>query len=115
MVLAGSFEEFQSGLSRVIQYAGEFLDVSLCSLPDYHLYYPATAKSFGSTNKTIFREIQRIAREDVILTDPVYSSKLFLTARQTILDRALDGNILLIHSGGGLALTGFMNHPMFSV
>ena len=114
VVLAGSFEDFQSGLSRVMQYSEEFLDVSPCPLPAYHLYYPATAKSFGSTNKTIFKEIRRIAREDGILTDPVYSSKLFLTARQTILDQALDGNILLIHSGGGLALSGFMDHPVFS-
>ena len=114
VVLAGSFEEFQSGLSRVMQYTGEFLDVSPCPLPDYHLYYPATAKSFGSTNKTIFNEIRRIAREDGILTDPVYSSKLFHTARQTILDKNFRGNILLIHSGGGLALTGFMDNPVFS-
>ena len=77
--------------------------------------YPATAKSFGSTNKTIFEEIRRIAREDGILTDPVYSAKLFLTARQTILNKTLDGNILLIHSGGGLTLSGFMDCSMFSV
>jgi len=114
VVLAGSFEDFQVGLSQVIQYTEEFLHVSIHSLPDYHMYYPTTARSFGSTNSTIFREIKRIAREDGILTDPVYSSKLFLTARQTILDHALDGNILLIHSGGGLALSGFMDHPVFS-
>ena len=114
VVLAGSFEDFQSGLSQVMQYTQEFLGVSPCPLPDYHLYYPATAKSFGSTNKTIFDEIKRIAREDGILTDPVYSSKMFLTAKQTILDQALEGNILLIHSGGGLALSGFMDHPVFS-
>ena len=115
VVLAGSFDDFQSGLSRVMGYAGEFLGVSPCTVPDYDLYYPATAKSFGSTNKAIFDEIRRIAREDGILTDPVYSSKLFLTARQTILGKTLDGNILLIHSGGGLALSGFMDHPVFSV
>jgi 1-aminocyclopropane-1-carboxylate deaminase/D-cysteine desulfhydrase-like pyridoxal-dependent ACC family enzyme len=115
VVLAGSIEDFQSELSRVMQYTEEFLDVSLCPVPDYTLYYPATAKSFGSTNKTIFKEIQRVAREDGILTDPVYSSKLFLTARQTILNKKFGGNILLIHSGGGLALTGFMDCPMFSV
>lgn len=115
VILAGSFEEFQSGLFRVMQYTEEFLGVSLCSLPEYFMYYPATARSFGSTNKTIFSEIKRIAREDGILTDPVYSSKLFITAKQTILDQRLDGNILLIHSGGGLALTGFMDCPMFSV
>jgi 1-aminocyclopropane-1-carboxylate deaminase/D-cysteine desulfhydrase-like pyridoxal-dependent ACC family enzyme len=115
VVLAGSFEDFESGLSRVMQYTGEFLDVSPCPLPAYHLYYPVTAKSFGSTNRTIFEEIRRIAREDGILTDPVYSSKLFLTARQTILNKNFRGNILLIHSGGGLALSGFMDHPVFSV
>ncbi|MEK7699946.1 MAG: 1-aminocyclopropane-1-carboxylate deaminase, partial [Planctomycetota bacterium] len=115
VVLAGSYEEFQLGLTRVIQYAGEFLGVPLGSLPDYRKYYPATARSFGSANKTTFKEIQRIAREDGILTDPVYSAKLFLTARQAIRDQSLKGNILLIHSGGGLALTGFMDHPVFGV
>ena len=115
VVLAGSFEDFEAGLSRVMRYTEEFLNVSPCPLPDYSMYYPATAKSFGSTNKTIFEEIRRIAREDGILTDPVYSSKLFLTAKQVILDKTLEGNILLIHSGGGLALSGFMDCPMFSV
>ncbi len=114
VVLAGSYADFQSGLTQVTQYAREFLGVPLSSLPDYHKYYSVTAKSFGSANKTVFGEIRRIAREDGILTDPVYSSKLFLTARQTISDQALKGNVLLIHSGGGLALTGFMDHPMFS-
>ncbi len=115
VVLAGSFEEFKSGLSRVIQYAEAFLGVSFRSLPDYHMYYPATARSFGSTNNSIFKEIKRIAREDGILTDPVYSAKLFLTARQRISEQRLEGNILLIHSGGGLALSGFMDCSMFSV
>ncbi len=114
VVLADTFENFKSGLSRVIQYTEAFLGVSLTSLPAYRMYYPATARSFGSTNSTIFKEIKRIARKDGILTDPVYSAKLFLTAKQAILDHALEGNILLIHSGGGLALTGFMDHPMFS-
>jgi 1-aminocyclopropane-1-carboxylate deaminase len=115
VVLAGSFDDFRAGLSRVMQYAESFLGVSLRSLPDYRIYYPASARSFGSANKTIFKEIQRIAREDGILTDPVYSAKLFLTARHVILNSQLKGNILLIHSGGGLALTGFMDHPLFTV
>ena len=115
VMLAGSYEDFQSGLSRVIQYARDFLGVPLSSLPDYRKYFPVTARSFGSANKTVFKEIQRIARESGILTDPVYSAKLFHTARQTIHDQALKGNILLIHSGGGLALTGFMDHPMLTI
>ena len=71
------------------------------------------ARSFGSTNSTIFKEIKSIASEDGILTDPVYSAKLFITAKRTIQDQSLDGNILLIHSGGALALSGFLNNPVF--
>ncbi len=115
VVLAGSFTEFKSGLSQVIEYTEEFLHVSIPSLPNYQLYYPSVAKSFGSTNSTIFKEIRRIAREDGILTDPVYSSKLFLTARKMVLEKSLQGNILLIHSGGAFALSGFLDHPFFSI
>jgi 1-aminocyclopropane-1-carboxylate deaminase len=67
-------------------------------------------KSFGGTDRTIFRVINSIARNDGILTDPVYSAKLFITAKQAIQDLSIDGNILLIHSGGTLALSGFMDH-----
>ena len=108
VVLAGSYEEFQSGLTRVIQYAREFLGVPLSSLPDYRKYYPATARSFGSANKTTFRKYSVLHERMASSRDPVYSAKLFLTARQAIRDQALKGNILLVHSGGGLTLTGFM-------
>ncbi|GJQ59293.1 MAG: pyridoxal-phosphate dependent enzyme [Candidatus Scalindua sp. AMX11] len=114
VVLADSFTDFKSGLAQVIQQTEKFLHLTITTLPDHHLYYPSVAKSFGSTNSTIFREIKRTAREDGILTDPVYSSKLFLTARKTILEQTLQGNILLIHSGGALALSGFMDHPIFA-
>jgi 1-aminocyclopropane-1-carboxylate deaminase/D-cysteine desulfhydrase-like pyridoxal-dependent ACC family enzyme len=113
VILAGSFETFECGLEQIIQYTEDFLQVSIKSLPDYKLSYPVIAKSFGGTNRAIFREIKCIAREDGILTDPVYSAKLFITAKHTIQDHSLGGNILLIHSGGALALSGFMDHPVF--
>ena len=113
VVLAGSFETFECGLEQIIQYTEDFLQISIKSLPDYKLSYPVIAKSFGGTNRAIFREIKSIARENGILTDPVYSAKLFITAKHTIQDQSLDGNILLIHSGGALALSGFMDHPVF--
>jgi 1-aminocyclopropane-1-carboxylate deaminase len=113
VVLAGSFETFECGLEQIIQYTEDFLQISIKSRPDYKLYYPTIAKSFGGTNRSIFREIKNIARNDGILTDPVYSAKLFITAKQMIQDSSIDGNILLIHSGGALTLSGFMNHPIF--
>ncbi len=113
VVLAGSFETFECGLEQIIQYTEDFLQISIKPRPDYKLYYPAIAKSFGGTNRSIFREIKNIAKNDGILTDPVYSAKLFITAKQTIQDYSIDGNILLIHSGGALTLSGFMDHPIF--
>ena len=113
VILADSFEDFEKGLKQVIQYTEDFLQVSIKSVPEYKLYYPVVARSFGSTNSTIFKEIKCIAREDGILTDPVYSAKLFITAKRTIQDQSLDGNILLIHSGGALALSGVMGNPVF--
>ena len=112
VVLTGSFETFECGLNQIIQYTEDFLQDSIESEPDYKLYYPATSKSFGGTDRTIFREIKNIARNDGILTDPVYSAKLFITAKQAIQDLSIDGNILLIHSGGTLALSGFVDNPI---
>ncbi len=113
VILADSFDDFEKGLRQVIQYTEDFLQVSIKSVPEYKLYYPVVARSFGSTNSTIFSEIKSIAREDGILTDPVYSAKLFITAKHTIQDQSLEGNILLIHSGGALALSGFLDNPVF--
>ena len=109
VVLSGSFETFECGLEQIVQYTEEFLQDSIETEPDYKLYYPAITKSFGGTDRTIFREIKNIARNDGILTDPVYSAKLFITAKQAIQDLSIEGNILLIHSGGTLALSGFMD------
>ncbi len=112
VVLTGSFETFECGLNQIIQYTEDFLQGSIELRPDYKLYYPAIPKSIRDTERTIFREIKSIARNDGIFTDPVYSAKLFITAKQTIQDLSIDGNILLIHSGGTLALSGFMDHPI---
>ncbi len=112
VVLTGSFETFECGLNQIVQYTEDFLQSSIESEPDYKLHYPASFKSFGGTGRTILREIKNIARNDGILTDPVYSAKLFITAKQAIQDLSLDGNILLIHSGGTLALSGFMDSPI---
>ncbi len=62
-------------------------------------YLPVTAKAFGAVNQTVKDEIRRTALEEGFLLDPIYSAKLFLTARQLMSQKQLDGNVLLIHSG----------------
>jgi len=73
-----------------------------------YFYMPTTAASFGATNQKVFKTIIDIARQDGILTDPIYTSKLFLEAQKIILTTpAITGNILLIHGGGRLGLMGY--------
>jgi 1-aminocyclopropane-1-carboxylate deaminase/D-cysteine desulfhydrase-like pyridoxal-dependent ACC family enzyme len=70
-------------------------------------FMPSTARSFGAINGAIKQEIKRMAMDEGILTCPIYSAKLFYESRQKILSEALEGNKLIIHSGGILSLSGF--------
>ncbi|CEG56716.1 pyridoxal-phosphate dependent enzyme [Legionella fallonii] len=74
---------------------------------NYSCFYPSTAKSFGSVNQTIKKEIKRLAREEGILADPIYAAKLFHETRSYITVNHLQGNVLIIHSGGTLTMAGF--------
>lgn len=76
-------------------------------LPSYRIHIPKSAKSFGAVNRTTLDGLVKIAREEGILTDPVYSAKLFNEAAGIIERETLTGNVLLIHSGGGQALPSF--------
>lgn len=79
-----------------------------CFNPDnYRCFYPTTAKSFGTMNQTIKKEVRRLASEEGILADPIYSAKLFYEARRCIERTPLQGKILIIHSGGTLTMAGF--------
>lgn len=69
--------------------------------------HPTTAKAFGAVNQTIKNEIKRMAFEEGILVDPIYSGKLFYEARKWIINNSLKGNALIIHSGGTLTLPNF--------
>lgn len=74
---------------------------------NYTCFIPHTAKAFGSVNQTIKQEIKRLAQEEGMLADPIYSAKLFHEARKKISESSLLGNVLIIHSGGTLTMAGF--------
>lgn len=71
----------------------------------FELHIPPTAKSFGSVNATVWQEVTKIAREEGILADPVYTAKLFLTLKQEM--GSFPGRHLVIHGGGGTGMMGF--------
>jgi len=77
------------------------------TLPSYHLYPSALAKSFGATSRAVFEEVRTLACQEGLLCDPIYNAKLFYTARWIHKTYTLKGSILCIHSGGALSLSGF--------
>lgn len=70
-------------------------------------HFPATAKAFGSVNARIWEEIRYFAQTEGLLLDPIYTAKLFHTARRLMDGLEMRGNVLLVHTGGGTGLMGF--------
>lgn len=68
---------------------------------------PQTAQSFGSSNQTIKQEILQMARQEGVICDPIYSAKLTHHVRHKIPSLSKDALKILLHSGGGLSLSGF--------
>lgn len=75
----------------------------------FKLYSPSIASSFGAVNMTLFKTIAEMARKEGFLTDPVFTAKLFYEGKKILAEQNIQGNILFIHSGGGLGLTGFQD------
>lgn len=97
LLLADSEEQFNDKLVYWLGYRPQ----------NYSLIRPHTARSFGAVNGAVKQEIKRMAIEEGILVDPVYSAKLFHEARRVITTQKITGNVLIIHSGGVLTLPGF--------
>ncbi len=76
-------------------------------LPTFTLHKPTTARSFGSTNASIFQTIIQTAQSEGFFLDPIYSSKLYLLFKMLMQSNSLKGSILFIHSGGLFSLSGF--------
>ena len=104
VLLADTDEAFLQALDHWKRELETLSGITIGTLAPVILHRPASAPSFGSVNASVRREVQRMAREEGILTDPVYSAKLFATARTL----TLDGSSLVIHSGGALGAIGNM-------
>lgn len=107
VLVAGDPAYFLAQDAQVQTWLGTQLGQVIPAPRALHLHRPASARAFGSVNATVLAELRRLAQDSGLLTDPVYTAKLFLTARHVIQTRHLRGRILLIHSGGGTGLMGF--------
>ena len=105
--MADDEKYFSQRLDLFSQWFQDLFNQSIPPNPLYSHYFPITGKSFGNVNATVLKETRRIALEEGIITDPVYTTKLFMTARDVISQQSLKGKVLIIHSGGGTGLMGF--------
>jgi 1-aminocyclopropane-1-carboxylate deaminase len=103
ILLAEGEAAFRERLIQLHQTFEKLIGESVSLPTNFKLHLPQTARSFGSTNQKVFAMIRRIAR-----TDPIYSAKLFLEAERILQQDHLEGKHLLIHSGGALALQGYL-------
>ncbi len=107
--VAGDKEEFARTLEKRKTDLEALLGQPLPSPSLFKLHTPRTAAGFGSVNATILQTVAEIASLEGFLTDPVFTAKLFYEGRVVLAEESLIGNILFVHSGGGLGLTGFQD------
>jgi 1-aminocyclopropane-1-carboxylate deaminase/D-cysteine desulfhydrase-like pyridoxal-dependent ACC family enzyme len=108
VLMAGKESEFEEKLSFFHQELQTLLQESF-PLITYRCVLPITAKSFGSHNASIFQIIKKTAEKEGFFLDPLYTAKLLLTVKEVQLQENLKGDILWVHSGGALSLSGFQN------
>lgn len=107
VLTAGDETFFGEQGDRLADWMAPFMSSRISFPTGVRLHAPVTARSFGSVNATVLKETIRLARESGILADPVYTTKLLMTARAVIEMENLKGNVLIIHGGGGTGLMGF--------
>jgi 1-aminocyclopropane-1-carboxylate deaminase/D-cysteine desulfhydrase-like pyridoxal-dependent ACC family enzyme len=104
VLMAGTKEDFVERLFGLKKNLELLLQEEIClDHSMYELHFPPTAKSFGATNRSVFQKIQEVAKKEGFFIDPIYTAKLLLTLEE----KPVFGNVLWIHSGGGLSLFGF--------
>jgi 1-aminocyclopropane-1-carboxylate deaminase len=72
---------------------------------------PSTARSYGSTNRQVWTELNRVLQTEGVLLDPIYNAKLFLTWKAQANESG--ERTVLIHSGG--SLTSFAYPEAFAL
>lgn len=104
VLIAPKHEEFVESLYCLKKTFESLFNEKLTEISRYHLYTPKNAPSFGSVNRTLTDYIKLFAKTEGVFLDPIYSGKLILESSEIIKEKKLDGNILIVHSGGVLSL-----------
>lgn len=109
MLAASTPDTFAGTLDKVKLALEAITGIAIPYMPHYTIHTPTCAKSFGSSNATIFQTIKSTAQSEGVLLDPIYSSKLYLLLKNLLQTKTLTGPVLFIHSGGLFSLAGFQH------
>lgn len=110
LLLADNEAQFLVNLEKFQLLFDEIIGEKTSFSNNFTLHTPqVTPKSFGATNQMIFENIASIAKNEGFFTDPIYSSKLFIEAQNIMESSELQGNAVIIHSGGANTLAGFQD------
>ncbi len=105
--MAGEDSYFEAQLKRFHPWMENLAGQNLPFPSNYSLHRPPIGRSFGSVGRSLLEFIRDFAREEGIITDPIYSGKLFFTIKNAFQTEDWPGRHLVIHSGGGMGLMGF--------
>lgn len=109
VLCAGSEASFRQGLDDVKEMCAQLWGSPPPPGPRLFIHTPVTARSYGATNAAVWSEMRRRAWDSGLLLDPLYMAKLSATFRALDEQGALEGQRLLVHSGGGLNLFAFLH------
>ncbi|MBX3101231.1 MAG: pyridoxal-phosphate dependent enzyme [Bacteroidetes bacterium] len=107
VLLAEDAHAFRQKLLQVQDWLQRYLGRPVPVPASLHLHLPVWDTRFGKVSAKGTRYLQDFARQYGILLDPVYTLKLLATAEQWIATQADPGQVLVVHSGGQPALSGF--------
>lgn len=92
---------------RELDVWSEMLGIS--DKPRFNIFFPKGQRGFRPLEGKAFEEIIHFARKTGVWTDPLYSGRLVQEAPLYAQTKEMQGNILIVHTGGLTALFGFQD------
>ncbi len=109
LLCAGDEVSFQQGLEQRLRECESLWGDRPLGLPSFSCHRPATARSYGATNRRVWAALKEFAGRHGGLVDPIYGAKHF----DWLLQQP-SGNLsrtLWVHSGGALSIFGYPKIP----
>ncbi len=109
LLIAGNENTFISSLKLCHDMCMQIVQHTFSFPKNFILHQLRKTKGFGKLHSSLFKSISQIALQEGFLTDPIYSTKLFIESRHLLSSGEMKGNVLIHHAGGALTLLGFQS------